>query len=218
MPPPMAAASLRRGPDAAEGTGTARAWSPAGRGDVRSPRRSGGAARLGLLGPRGPEQPLLRPRPGEQPCVAATLGLPSPGAGGGGQRRLGEVGHLASPQALWARVVALRPASGPCWPARPPGPAPCTPHPVSSPQTYVEGAHSGESHGSLSSSPFLGPGLGGECRGARPPHPARPRGAGSALGAFGCSPEWMEGVGGPSRVPCRWWTRAPRDSVAIAAH
>ncbi|XP_036090084.1 transcription factor E2-alpha isoform X1 [Rousettus aegyptiacus] len=29
-------------------------------------------------------------------------------------------------------------------------------------RTYVEGAHSGESHGSLSSSPFLGPGLGGK--------------------------------------------------------
>ncbi|KAB0391906.1 hypothetical protein E2I00_002123, partial [Balaenoptera physalus] len=41
-------------------------------------------------------------------------------------------------------------------------------------RTYSDGAHFSESHGTLASSTFLGPGLGGECpRGPRPHPPAR---------------------------------------------
>ena len=88
-----------------------------------------------------------------------------------------------------------------------PGPeaSPSPPHPCPSPpQTYSDGAHFSESHGTLASSTFLGPGLGGECpRGPRPHPPAR-----SVLEHWGFRdghPEQRTQVG-TSQVPAGKWT------------
>lgn len=75
-------------------------------------------------------------------------------------------------------------------------------HPSSLPvslQTYGEGTHFSESHGSLSSSTFLGPGLGGECPWSTAPSPTPTWGPWSLISELkhflGSSPG-AEGAGG----------------------
>lgn len=175
--------------------------------------------------PRGNATGVERPGAGSLTLPSCPTGLedrPSSGSWGTGEQNSSSfdpsrVRSPWRPETLgWGWVSARR---TPAWPAGALGsvarshPDPevslSLPHPCPSPlQTYGDGAHFSESHGTLASSTFLGPGLGGECPRGPCPHP-RAHSVLEHRGFRDGHPEQRTQVG-TSQVPAGKWTPESR--------